>query len=278
MEADAQNEPAPPLATEPRETAIPHLLEREGGKLHQLALRFCGDREEALDLVQEVFLQAWRDWRGFDGRSKPSTWLYAIAWRTCQRMHRRRVGEPEHVESLEQLLPFGEDQLGCAPAPDDGSPYAQAVRHEARERMEAAIVALPDDFRVPFVLKEIAELSVQDVAQVLGLAENTVKTRLHRARLRVRKQVEEALPRRPVPPPRFDERMCLDLLDAKQEALDRGVPYAFPEGLVCQFCAELFGTMDLVERSCAELASQGPPAELRRRLGAVLAAERSGGG
>ena len=60
--------------------------------------------ENAEDLVQETFLQAYRKWDQFEGRSEPSTWLYTIAARICQRMHRRRAGEPERLASLDELL------------------------------------------------------------------------------------------------------------------------------------------------------------------------------
>lgn len=269
----AEDPTAPALdGRTPREEAIPRLFEAEGGRLHQLALRFCGDPTDAQDLVQEVFLQAWRDWAQFDGRAKPSTWLYSIAWRTCQRFHKKRAGEPEHLESLDELLPFGESRIKCAPDDDDRTPEAVAARGEARERAERAIGELSDEFRVPFILKELVGLSVEDVAVVMGLPENTVKTRLHRARLKVRKALEAALPERAVPPPRFDRQVCLDLLEAKQDALDRGVPFEFPRGVVCEFCAEVFATLDLVDTTCADLAQATVPPDLRRRVEGLLRA------
>ena len=63
------------------------LVNEHGGTLYSLGLRFCGDRTQAEDMVQEVFLQAFRAWDGFEGRSSVKTWLYTIATRACQRMH-----------------------------------------------------------------------------------------------------------------------------------------------------------------------------------------------
>ena len=97
-----------------------------------------------------------------------------------------------------------------------------------RRRVEAAIAGLPDDFRMPLVLKEILGFSVADVAAILDLKPATVKTRLHRARLRVRKAMEDALPTEAVPPAAYSKQVCLDLLQAKQEALDHDRPLRVP--------------------------------------------------
>ena len=80
--------------------AIPRLLEAHGGRLLGMASRLCGQRDEAEDILQETFLQAFRKWDQFEGRSDPATWLYTIAVRACQRKHRRRSGEPRNMESL----------------------------------------------------------------------------------------------------------------------------------------------------------------------------------
>lgn len=83
--------------------AVSRLFEEHGARLYRLGLRFCGSADEAQDLVQEVFLQAFRKWDQFDGRSAPATWLYTIAARRCQRRHRRRAGEPRSLLSLSSL-------------------------------------------------------------------------------------------------------------------------------------------------------------------------------
>lgn len=254
---------------ESRDEALRALVEREGPRLYALGLRFCGSPHEAQDLVQETFLQATRAWDAFEGRSKPSTWLYTIAARVCQRFHRKRSGEPERLASLEELLPLGAGPMGVVPADED--PLAHALRAEARERLEQAIARLPTPFRMPLVLHAVVGFSVEEVAAVLGLVPATVKTRLHRARLAVRAALEGALPRRAVPAPIFSRRVCLDLLEAKQEALDRGSAFAFPDEVVCERCAELFATLDLTQAACRELARGPLPAELRERLLALVA-------
>jgi RNA polymerase sigma-70 factor (ECF subfamily) len=250
--------------SEPRDRALPILVEAFGPRLHTLGLRFCGNAEEAQDLVQEVFLLAYRKWDAFEGRAKASTWLYTIAARACQRMHRKRSGEPEHIQSLDDLLPFGAPRIAVVPDPGEG-PEAAEIRAEARREVERAIASLPTIFRLPLVLKEIAGFSLAEIAQILDVKEATVKTRVHRARLGVRRALAGALPERDVPQAVYSRQVCLDLLSAKQEALDRGVEFAFPDGVVCERCAELFATLDLAQEVCRGLGEgEGLPEELRR--------------
>ncbi len=249
----------------PRETAIPALLEREGGRLLSLATRFCGSKGEAEDLVQEVFLQAWRHWDQFEGRSKPSTWLYTIAARTCQRMHRKRSGEPDQLESLDELLPFGATRMAMVPSEEAG-PLDEQIRQEGLAQVEQAIAALPTEFRMPLVLKELVGLPVEDVAQVLDLPPNTVKTRLHRARLKLRAAIDAVLPQEEAVAPRFSREVCLDLLAAKQRCLDEDLPFEFPEGIVCERCAVVFSTLDLAQDACRDLVPGDLPASLREEV------------
>ncbi len=235
----------------PAEVAIPRLMEEHGGRMHALGLRLCRDAHRAEDLVQETFLRAWRGWSRFEGRSSPATWLYSIASRVCRRFHRRRAGEPAGMASLEDLLPFGEAGIPDLPGGGEDDPAGRAALDEARIRVEEAIVELPPSFRLPLVLKDLQGLSIAETARVLGLREATVKTRLHRARLKLRKAVVEGLPRRDGPPAAYSRRVCLDLLAAKQEALDRGEPFPLGDEVVCERCRSVFATMDLAMKACA---------------------------
>ncbi|MBL8723361.1 MAG: RNA polymerase sigma factor [Planctomycetes bacterium] len=244
----------------PREVAVPRLLEQYGGRLHALGRQVCGNADAAQDLVQEIFVQAWRKWQQFDGRSDPLYWLFTIARRTCQRMHRKRRGEPRRMESLDELLPFGRPELAVVPRERLAHP------EEQQEELGAAIAALPDEFRMPLILKEIVGFSIEEVAGILGLQANTVKTRVHRARLRLRKALVEGLPQQKLPPTPYSQQVCLDLLRAKQQALDLGAPMPNADAIVCERCQAVFASLDWTQEACKTLA-QGPlPDALRARL------------
>ncbi len=246
----------------PPEQAIPRLVEIHGGRLYALGLRLCKNRQDAEDLVQETFLQAFRKWDQFGGRSSPVTWLYTIASRVCQRFHRRRAGEPKQMASLEELLPFGEPKMPALPSAKDDTLVKQ-IRREGRERVGEAIASLPVTFRLPLVLKEIIGFSGAEVAQILGIKEATVKTRVHRARLRLRQALEAALPRKEGPRPAYSKQVCLDLLRAKQESLDRGGEFPRSREIICERCQAVFATMDLAQDLCREIGEGELPEDLR---------------
>ncbi|MGP1272065.1 MAG: RNA polymerase sigma factor [Phycisphaerales bacterium] len=251
--------------SESADAAVRRLVAEHGDRLFALASRFCGNTSEAEDLVQEVFLSAFRGWDRFRGEAQESTWLYRIAARACQRMHRRRSGEPEHIASLDAPLPFDEPLIAAIPSEQPDGVQAQ-IRREARERLESEIAALPEPFRVPLVLRDIVGFSVHEVSEILGLEEGTVRTRVHRGRLKLRAAVDSVVPRRPgtAPPAAYPERTCLDLLEAKQSAMDRGVP--FDQSVICDRCRSVFATLDLTQDVCRELGHGSLPPALRRRL------------
>jgi len=246
-------------------TAVQELMENDGRKMYGLALKLCRNPSEAEDLVQDTFLQAFRKWDQFEGRSEPTSWLFTIASRLCQRRQRPRSGEPQRLESLADLLPVGESSIPEIPTRDD-SPLDEHLKKEARDQVERALAELPVHLRLPLVLKDIAELSVAQVAEILGIKPATVKTRVHRARLTLRRAMAEVLPRRPLPPPDHPQRVCLDLLNAKQEALDRGAEFPVPQDELCTRCQSLLATLDLTYDVCSELNISGLPEDLRRKI------------
>jgi len=250
--------------------AVERLVADHGGRLFGIASRLCGRPEEAEDLVQEVFLQAFRKWTQFEGRARPLTWLYTIAARACQRMHRKKSGEPARLAPLDELMPFVDGALPSVHA-EPGGPLSEQIRQEGIERVKAGILALPIDFRLPLVLKEVVGLSIADVARVLDMKPGTVKTRIHRARLRIRKELEGVMTPLDLPPTAYERQVCLDLLAAKQEALDHGED--LPQTIVCERCREVFASLDFAHDTCRRLADGELPGEVRDRLLARIRAE-----
>ena len=251
------------------EVAVGRLFEEHGPRLYRLGVRFCGSADEAHDLVQDVFLQAFRSWDCFDGRSSPSTWLYTIAARRCQRRHRRRAGEPSSMLPLSSLSSAQLDRSEYIAS--DPNALDDAVKRQLHDRVASAIAALPARMRLPLVLTDIAEIPLQDVARVLGLKLGTVKSRVHRARLAIRERVAADPPSRPVSGTDHRHRFCRDLLTAKQEALDRGVPLRISDDDLCDRCRSLFAALDLSRDACRQLAhGEVPP-----RLAAILDSART---
>ena len=250
------------------EAAVGRLFEQHGARLYRLGVRFCGSADEAQDLVQDVFLQAFRSWKQFDGRSSPSTWLYTIAARRCQRRHRRRAGEPAALMSLSSLVPSANDPI--VDIASDSNPFDDALRQQLQDRVSAAVADLPAPIRLPLVLAEIAEIPLNDVARLLGLKLGTVKSRVHRARLALRQRIAANLPSHRAPATDHDRRFCLDLLQAKQEALDRGVSFLVDDGELCERCRSLFATLDLTRDVCRLLGKGEMPPEVTTVLRAEL--------
>lgn len=262
-----------PLADASADDAIPQLVDEHGGKLLALTRRMCGNEADAEDLLQETFLQALRKWDQFEGRSKPETWLYTIAARLCMRKRRKRSGEPDRIASLESDTSFA----ATRPVPDlpgrQEDPLWRQMRKEQREPLEHAIVELPAGYRMPLILKDIIGFSVAEVAAILGLKEATVKTRVHRARQQIRTKLSATLPSRDAPPPAYPKRVCLDLLRAKQEALDRGEDFPMTDEAFCERCKAVFTSMDLAADICARLGDEALPEHLRTLVLADIAAE-----
>jgi RNA polymerase sigma-70 factor (ECF subfamily) len=162
--------------------AFEQLVLMHADRLYAVVLRTCASRDDAEEVVQETFLRAWRGLRRFEGRSQFFTWLYRIAINEARRGHERRRGRP-------QTAPLA-DAAGEVPDERAG-PHARAQTHELRGALERAILALPLDYRMPLVLRDVEGLSTAQAAAVMELGEAAFKSRLHRARMAVREAVED---------------------------------------------------------------------------------------
>lgn len=152
-----------------------------------LATHLLGDREEALDISQEVFLRVFRTLQRFHGRSSLRTWIFRIVVnqvRNRQRWWRRRARS--HQVSLDQhIREHGEIVLGA----DACSPDRELARKELGARLKAALQHLPFEQRTALVLREVEGLRYEEIAFSLGLQVGTVKSRLTRARQALREEL-----------------------------------------------------------------------------------------
>jgi len=157
--------------------------------MYRFANRLCGETEAAKDLVQETFLNAYRGFKNFRGDAQISTWLYTIASRACLRMRRRRKGAPERELSLDEFIPTSEGEFRLQIPVDGLSPEEALLNKELRQALDDAINQLPKKYRMVLVLRDMEGLSAKEVGTIMGLNERAVKSRLHRARLFVRREL-----------------------------------------------------------------------------------------
>jgi RNA polymerase sigma-70 factor (ECF subfamily) len=169
------------------QVAYAQLVEENASVIYRLALRLMGNEADAEDVLQETFLSAFKSIDRFEGRSSLSTWLYRIASNAA--LMRLRRNEPEQIsvdEPVErddgELMPRQFFDFCCLPEDD-------LLREEAREQMKQAIDDLPPTLRSVFVLRDIEGLSTAETAEALHVSESAVKSRLMRARLKLRDQL-----------------------------------------------------------------------------------------
>src|SRR3954451_7312044 len=165
------------------EDAYATVVRTLGGRMLAVARRFLQDEDLARDAVQDAFLSAFRSIHAFDGDAQLATWLHRIVVNAALMKLRTRRRKPE--QSIEPMLPaFAEDahHAGRPVVAWTASAEEALLRREARERVRAAIADLPERYRTVLPLRDIEERSTREAADLLGITENAVKLRLHRAR------------------------------------------------------------------------------------------------
>lgn len=164
------------------------MVDRYSNSLYRLALKMLGNSRDAEDVLQNTFLQAFQHLREFERRSSISTWLYRIASNEALMQLRRRRPEVSFTDAAREE--DGSSDYEPVELVDWGNlPEEELLTSESRVILDQAIQSLPEILRIVFVLRDIEGLSIRETSQALDLTETAVKTRLLRARLRLREQL-----------------------------------------------------------------------------------------
>jgi RNA polymerase sigma-70 factor (ECF subfamily) len=171
-----------------------HLMRRHNARVYRAARAILHDDAEAEDVMQDAYLRAYEHLADFEGRSKFSTWVTRIAVNEALlRLRRSKRFDPLDTHT---------DQESSMSDPSATSPEQNASDVEMRAVLEKAVGQLPDEFRAVFVLRAVEGMSGAETAECLGIGEDTVKTRLHRARGRLQEMLLVSI--EPVVPTLYD--------------------------------------------------------------------------
>jgi RNA polymerase sigma-70 factor (ECF subfamily) len=173
-------------------TALGELFDRHETRLFRLAMRFVRDESDAREILQDVFITAWKKLPGFEGRAQIGSWLYRVTANASLMFLRARNRRP--TVTFSNILPEGmaadaansNHELGFngPPRPDEHLAFG-----ELRQEIQNAVEKLPETLRRVFLAREIEGHSTLQAAQSLGVSEQAIKTRLHRARAALRENI-----------------------------------------------------------------------------------------
>jgi RNA polymerase sigma-70 factor (ECF subfamily) len=157
-------------------------------RVYAFCVRMLADREDALDIAQEVFLSAYRNMAGFRGEASLSTWLLRIAAnRSLNRIRQRATRAAREVMSIEPQE--DSDSPFQPPGREEDRPDRMMESRETRKILEAAIANLDEDSRMLVLLSDVEGFSYEELSEAVGIPLGTVKSRLHRARMALRKML-----------------------------------------------------------------------------------------
>jgi RNA polymerase sigma-70 factor (ECF subfamily) len=268
--ADASDDELLAAARRGDAAALNGLLVRYQPQLYRFGMRMCGNAEDAGDVTQESLISMARSLRDFRGDASVSTWLYTIARRFCLKKRRRSKFAPPRDESLEAT---GKDAQRLAdPTPN---PEQAAANSELAAVLAGAIGRLDPRQREVLILRDVEGLSAPEVATILGVTVDTVKSRLHRARVAVRQELAPVL--RPAGTNGQRPSRCPDVVTLFSQHLEGDIDPAVCAAmerhlLQCGYCRTACETLRRTLRTCRELPSPEVPASVAASVKAALTA------
>jgi RNA polymerase sigma-70 factor (ECF subfamily) len=160
-------------------------------KVFNVAYKFVGKHDEAEDLTQDIFLKIFKALSTFDRRANFQTWIISISRNLC-------IDHYRSVRKERQTIAREVDATELQPASRERTPYVVAEHHDLRAQLKQALETLPVTLRTAVVLRDLQELSYQEIADQLRLPEGTVKSRINRGRLELARQLKRMQDKQPV--------------------------------------------------------------------------------
>ncbi|MCR4437043.1 MAG: sigma-70 family RNA polymerase sigma factor [Clostridiales bacterium] len=161
--------------------AYESLIEGYQKKVFNLALRMVGNREDASELAQEVFIRVYKSLKGFKEQSQFSTWIYKITTNVCLDELRKRKNR--NITSLDEEIKLEDSEIKRQIEDDKPTPEMIVEKNELKKVVSDAIKLLSDEHRTVIVMRDIQGFSYEEIARIINCPEGTVKSRLNRARL-----------------------------------------------------------------------------------------------
>jgi len=265
--------------------SLEEALELLQSTVFSFSMKVCGQRQDAEDTMQEVLLKSVPNLPKFDNAKALMVWLYKVAKSRCLMSRRKSKFAPKEDLSLEELMPDRLELQKLSGSPD-GTPETSLLRREKARRLRQAVQKLPSDYRLILVLHDMEELSDTDVAEITGLRLGTIRVRLHRARLFVRKELskqnQHRKPRQTAKPaaeihpsalPR--QRRCKEMFAELSNYLDDELDDSLCEELEkhmdgCEPCKAFLSSLENSIQLCRTAPNESPDprvaAKLRREL------------
>jgi RNA polymerase sigma-70 factor (ECF subfamily) len=170
--------------------AVEQAIQSLQNAVYAFGMKVCGNREDAEDTAQETLIRLARSIKEFpDGRAL-AVWLYKVAKSQCLMGRRKSKFAPAQMLSLDALMPEQHDAARSTLKPWPITPEEAVLRREFRDHLEQVVLALPKPYRLVLILRDMEQLNTREVAEVMDITKQTVKMRLHRARVFVRNALE----------------------------------------------------------------------------------------
>jgi RNA polymerase sigma-70 factor (ECF subfamily) len=248
--------------------ALETLLVRYQPHLYRFGLRMCGNVEDAGDVAQESLISMARSVRDFRGDASVSSWLYTIARRFCIKKRRRSKFAPTREESLDAPATDVAQHL-ADPRPN---PEQTATNQELATALTHAIDALEPSQREVLVLRDVEGLSAPEVAKILGISVEAVKSRLHRARVAIREELAPTLGRSPAPP---RGAMCPDVLRLFSQHLEGEIDPSICATMEahlaqCHHCRDACESLKRTLAICRQLPTPDVPTSVAASVKAAI--------